>query len=78
MHPKALVNIHILDNHKFINGYLYNFSRPEDPFDSIRAECIIRNHPADNNTLELAEMAVAGIATGLSFIVIDNSSVTSG
>ena len=56
----------------------YIFSRPGDPFDSIRAECIILNHPADNNTLELAEMAVAGIATRLPFIVIDNSSVTSG
>ena len=56
----------------------YISSRPEDPIDSIRAECIIRNHPADNITLELAEMAVAGIATRLPFIVIDNSSVTSG
>ena len=61
-----------IDYHNIIS------SRPEDPFDSIRAECIIRNHPAENNTLELAEMAVAGIASSLSFIVIDNSSVTSG
>ncbi len=53
-------------------------SRPGDPIDSIRTECIIRNHPADNNTLELAELALAGVALSLSFIVIDNSSITSG
>ena len=57
---------------------LYNFSRPEDPVDSIRAECIIQNYPADNNTLQLAEMAVIGIASRLFFIVIDGTSVTSG
>ena len=57
---------------------LHTSSRPGDPIDSIRTECIIRNHPADNNTLELAEIALAGIALRLSIIVIDNSSVTSG
>ncbi len=46
--------------------------------DSIRAECIIRNYPADNNTLQLAEVAVIGIASRLSFIIINDASVTSG
>ena len=55
----------------------HTFSRPGDSFDSVRAECIIRNYPADNNTLQLAEIAVAGIALRLS-IVIENSSVISG
>lgn len=78
MHPKALVSIDFLDSRMFNDELSPQFSRPGDPFDSVRAECIIRNYPADNNTLQLAEMAVAGVASRLSFVVIDNSSVSSG
>ena len=58
--------------------HLHFISRPEDPFDSIRVECIIQNRPADNNTLELAEVAVLGIPSSLPAIVVNNSMVTSG
>ena len=60
--------------------YVLQFSRPEDTFDTIRVECILQNYPADNNTLQLAEMGLNGVIATLSSasIFINSSEIISG
>lgn len=56
------------------------FSRPEDSLDSIRVECLLQNIPADNNTLQLAEIGLNGVvsATSALSIFVNDSDVISG
>lgn len=61
-----------------ITHHYNHCSRPEDSADFIRAECIIRNYPAINNTLQLAEMGLNGVINAFTDIYVIGSDAISG
>ena len=61
--------------------FMCTYSRFEDlQFNWIRIECKVCNSPADNNTFQLAQVALDGLlqSESVQFLIINQSSVASG
>lgn len=61
--------------------HVSTYSRFEDlQFDSIRIECKVCNSPADNNTFQLAQVALNGLLQSgeVQVLIVNRSSVVSG